>query len=372
MELRRHSTSLDRVLRSALPAPIAAACLVATPVGAQPSPDPAPPPAPASAPAPTSAASPTHPVSEALTVEGGAECVEKSALVAQVVSWLERDAIDARLTVHVRVDGDPPDAVSFVVKRSGQPAAYRQFLKPPESCTDVRAAVSLAIALAIDATILETLGVIAPAPEPPAQPEPKPEPKPEPPAQPEPKPEPPPPPLPPARSPIDVGAALDVVGLLRVLPAPAAGGYGGMWVRWTAGFELGFGVLATLPVETRLGEGTLRTSLVATRIDGCYFRAFEPAVFRSCVGVATGQVLAEGDGFDDSRDTLVRWTALAMRLGARMPVAPPLSIHLDLDGFSPIVRPRLDVLDPSGSRSTSESLPPFGAGIGGGALLTFP
>ncbi len=305
---------------------------------------------------------PSAAVADALSTEGPTECISRDALAEQVAAWLERREIDARITVQVRVDGSPPDAISFVIKRSGKPVAWRQFLEPPQSCADAKAAVSLAIALAIDATILETLGVVVPPPVPTPTPRPPPPPRP---------PEPSPAPVPEPPRTLDAGGALEGGALFRVLPATAVSGYGGLWVRWGL-LEVRLGALASFGVETPLGRGTVTTSLAATRLDACFVRAFGAASFRSCAGAATGQLSARGEGYEESRETLVRWTAMALRLGARLPVTGPLAASVALDGFSPVVRPRLVVVDAGGSGLHAEQTPAAGGALAVALEAAFP
>ena len=100
----------------------------------------------------------TQPVLDALVTHAD-RCLDRSAVAAQIVAWLRRDAIDRRIGILVAATTDGAGA-SFVIQRDGIAIAERQFARLPNECAELRAALGLAIALAIDATVLESLGVV--------------------------------------------------------------------------------------------------------------------------------------------------------------------------------------------------------------------
>src|SRR5262249_5146522 len=69
-------------------------------------------------------------------------CVDRAALSAQVVHWLGRSTIDARVAIEVRVEGG---ALRYLVRREGVAIGERALRLPNATCAEVRAALGLAI-----------------------------------------------------------------------------------------------------------------------------------------------------------------------------------------------------------------------------------
>lgn len=114
----------------------------------------------AEAPAP---AAPMQPLDAAISLDPGATCLERERLVRRIARWMQRDAIDARIRVHVR-GGDAPDEVAFRIELVGAPVeddedaherAERRIEDAPADCGQLHSALALSIALAIDATLLD-------------------------------------------------------------------------------------------------------------------------------------------------------------------------------------------------------------------------
>src|SRR5438105_10180746 len=92
----------------------------------------------------------TTTVERALSVESPGECLDAGALARQVVVWLGRSDVDARIRIAVRRSGSDGATVAFEVREGSQILAERAFERLPRDCSERRAALGLAIAFAID------------------------------------------------------------------------------------------------------------------------------------------------------------------------------------------------------------------------------
>lgn len=108
--------------------------------------------APVAAAAPVTAPAPKRPLAEALTLSPGATCLEEDVLARRVERWLERDRVDAAITVSVRGHAQRSNSVSFVIDRGADNRAERTIAEGPSDCDQLHSAVALSIALAIDAS----------------------------------------------------------------------------------------------------------------------------------------------------------------------------------------------------------------------------
>jgi hypothetical protein len=118
-------------------------------------------PAAAQTPAAPPAVASTRSLTEVLTLEPGASCLERERLIAHVKMWLGGDRVDA--SVQIQVHGDPVDRQKlwFELARGGQ-SSRRSFEPAPDSCDDAHAVMGLSIALALDAERLRD--TVAPQP----------------------------------------------------------------------------------------------------------------------------------------------------------------------------------------------------------------
>jgi hypothetical protein len=93
-------------------------------------------------------------LAEAVALDPGASCLDRTRLIAHVKMWLGGDRVDRK--TRVRVHGDAVDRrkLWFEIAR-GKEQSRRAFEPAPESCDDVHAVMGLAIALAIDAERLQ-------------------------------------------------------------------------------------------------------------------------------------------------------------------------------------------------------------------------
>lgn len=97
----------------------------------------------------------THPLSEAITVDPGATCLDGLAVVQHVRKWLDRDEVDQQ--VHVLVEGDRkvPDKVHFTIDLEDGYPNRSTFESATDTCTEFHSALGLSIAMAINATLVE-------------------------------------------------------------------------------------------------------------------------------------------------------------------------------------------------------------------------
>lgn len=312
-------------------------------------------------------------VADALDLDPGATCLEHDRLVEQVVTWLERDELDARLTVVVVGDPTEVRTLRFTLQDRGKPIAERTFAPGPSSCDDLHAVVALALALAVDATVLESVG-IAPTlpaeaiPEPP--PEPEPEPAPTVAMEPSPLPD-----LEPRRRAWALRAQLR--GLLTVGVPPTLGGGGqlGLEAGWRDLVDVQLGVLATSagaePVDAgaqTAGQASLLVRLVAGRADVCVGPQLRRVRPRLCGGMLVGAALAEGRGFRDDYRTTLPWVAVALGGDVRVGLSARTALSFGLDGLVSVVRPTFDVREDFQVRQLRD-LPRFGAAIGMGVVV---
>jgi hypothetical protein len=274
-----------------------------------------------------------QPIIDALSV-GPSACLDRKALAAHIEIWLQQSELDRRLTFAVT---DTPEGARFVVRRAGVILGERLLRLKDVPCPEMTAAVGLGIATAIDATILADLAA-RPPPE------------------------------------ASVTVAVDGAVLVRVLAAltPAL----------TAAVDWSFGrrasvrasALVTASTNVTVGSGGADVSLVAGRLDSCLASVggSERVGIRGCLGALAGAVQAHGAGFPSTSATTVPWLAPALRLEARWALARSVGLELAVDGFVPIIKPALQVVDASSRQIVATySFPVAGLGASIGPWLRF-
>jgi hypothetical protein len=116
----------------------------------------APPVGPAATPPSASApAVPSRPLAEAIQVNPEASCLDAETLVRRVARWLQRETLDARLTIEVHGGTRTPAEPSFTIDAGDGERAVRKLDDAPADCDQLHSALALSIALAIDATLAE-------------------------------------------------------------------------------------------------------------------------------------------------------------------------------------------------------------------------
>lgn len=311
-------------------------------------------------------------VADALSLDPGATCLDHGRLVEQVVTWLERDALDPRLTIVVEGDAVEARTLRFTLQDRGQPISERTFAPGPKGCDDLHSVVALAIALAVDATVLESVGItpkpVDPTPQPEVDPPPEqdPSPDPTPPVANEPTPR-------PDSAPRKPAWALrgQLRGLLTVGVPPTLGGGGHLALElgWRDLVDVQLGALATSAGPQPVDGATLTVTLVAARADACVGPRLRRVRPRLCGGAVAGGALAQGRGFREDYRTTLPWVALALGGDVRVGLGPRTALSFGLDGLVSLVRPVFDVEDEFGVRELRD-LPRFGASIGMGVVVS--
>ena len=308
-----------------------------------------------------------RPVRDAIAVRGATTCLAIESLASQVATWLGRDDVDTRIVVEVDASDLPRPSAQFVLRRDGEVIAERGFSGRMRTCIEWRATLALAIALAIDATVLDSLGLNAERTAASSAPSPRPaslgppweaavptrgatvEPA-------------------PSRNRVRVEGAF-AAGIAPVSTAMVALAFER---RFGEVFEMAVGGLATVPVTIPVGTGSASVAILAARVDGCVGRDVSLLRLRACAGIAAGGALAQGHGFDSSREPFVPWAAGVARIEARLSVHRAVALHLFAEGLAPWLRPRLSVTDSNGLILAGSDFPLLGAAAGLGVTMLFP
>ena len=308
-----------------------------------------------------------RPLKDAITVDAGATCLDATALIEHVETWLESATVDAELSVVVRGSPDRPRVVEFQTLRDGHVIAARRFDPGPERCDHLHAALGLAIAMAIKASLVEEIGgtsltlpapvVATPAPAPAT--------------------------LKPAPGeaanptvPADVrpwGLGADALAAIAILPDPAFG----MDVRVERALGSSFSVRAGFIALAALGEpfqgtGRFDAWLVAPRIDVCVaVEASARLRVRGCMGAALGAIHARGYDLPVPESSWVRWFAVANGLDLTFDVSRNWSLDGGVTLFLPVARNSLVVKDQTGRVLEERDLGLAGGFLGLGPRLRF-
>jgi len=305
-------------------------------------------------------------ISDALTVDAGATCLEHDRLSEQIVGWLGSDEIDPRLAIHVEGDANDERSLRFTLHDRDEALSERVFRPGPSRCDDLHAVVALAIAMAVDATVVESV-VPEPEPEPPPELKPQPEPK----------------PLPESEvsavppEPLDLKPrtpAWELRGHLRGVLAygapPDVGGGAqlGLELGWNDLVDLQLGVMATSAGARPVDGATLAVTLVAARADGCVGPRLGQIRPRACLGMLAGSALGEGRGFQRDYRAHLPWLAAALGADVRVALVPRVRLWFGLEGLATVVRPVFDLREESEVRTLRE-LPRFGAIFGVGLVV---
>lgn len=313
--------------------------------------------------------SPALAVSDILSLDPGATCLEHDRLTEQVVSWLEHDEIDPRLSVVV--EGNPTEVhtLRFTLWAHGEVIAERIFAPGPSRCQDLHSVVALAIALALDATVLESVGIAAPESE--VEPPPPLPPTDPPPVVTAPPPEPSPgPDLTPRESPWEWrihGGGMITIGA----PPPLGGGAElGAELGWRDVLDVQLGMIVTSAGPQRVEDWTLDITLLAGRADVCAGPQMGRVRPRFCGGLVAGGAIGEGRGFIRDFQTVVPWVAGAFGGDLRVGLTRRLALSFDIDGLVTVVRPVFDVLEQLEVRKLRD-LPRFSAAFGVGLVVGF-
>lgn len=287
----------------------------------------------------------TRPLSEALIVQR-AECLETESLARAVTRWLGQDAIDRRISISVRKEGD---AIVYGLHRDDVLVGQRTVTSLPEGCVELTTALALSIAVAIEATFFG--GEEADAPPEAAPPTAR--------------------RAPPAGAiararasprrkpgrdatpPVPHAAVTGELGLLwNTLPGVRPLASAGVDVAWSRHLATRTAVLATTAAASSLGTGEVETSLYAGRADACGLGPTKRLELRACLGLAWGLVPSRGVGFLDGRSRAQPWLGLPLRAEGRLVLGrdgarPVWGIVAATDVIFSLRRAQMGVVDPS-------------------------
>lgn len=309
---------------------------------------------------------PSSPLAQAIDVVAGATCLEQAALTKYVAMWLERDSVDAAITVAVR--GDPADAhaMSFVISRDSQSASPRRMQSLPDDCAAMHAAVSLAIAVAIDVSVLDgALQSVDPRPatSPPSPP-------------------------PPATSPPTMVLADEGRAVARPAPTrrrpPArrariglfgvAGGsfssgllggfgYGAdarLVVRMRRAIDVDLGAGAIWAPSAALAGGRYRSTLGRAEARACGRLIAKRLVVRACAVAGAGGLRVVGTQYDRPRRSVAPWVGIGPAFELVLPASSTWAFAARLDLWIPLIRTNLVALGQQDAVVASRPLPPLG------------
>jgi hypothetical protein len=305
-----------------------------------------------------------RPLEQAITVDAGATCLDATALIEHVETWLESATIDADLTVVVHGSADRPRVVEFQTLRDGHVIASRRFDPGPARCDHLHAALGLAIAMAIKASLVEEIAGISATPPAPVERSP--------------------PPVevnlapretarlaPLAAGSWTVGA--HALAALAILPDPAFG----LDARVERALGPSFSARAGLFALASLGEafpgtGRFDALLLAPRVDVCAaVDASARLRVRGCMGAALGAIHARGYDLSVPESSWVRWFAVANDLDLTFDLSRTWSLDGGITLFLPVARNSIVVKDQTGRVLEERDLASVGGFFGLGPKFRF-
>jgi hypothetical protein len=313
------------------------------------------------------AAEPDGAFAARVSVDPGVTCLDATALVDDVRSWLGDGSVEPDLSIEVQGSAVDPRAVAFRVLRGGRVIASRRFDPGPARCDHLHAALSLAIAMALKASLVDELAperqepgvptvpttvlpaTVMPAGEANA-------------------------PAPPHPAEAPWGLGLAPLGAVAVLPGPAVGGELGLErvVVQFLSLRLSALALAARNETFDAAPGRFDAELFAGRLDVCAGVDLPgPLRVRGCVGLGAGVIRAQGYGFPQSRVAGIPWVAIADDLEIVARIDRRWSMEGAVSLILPLARNSLVVRDFSGTTLAERRLASFGGSLAIGPVLRF-
>ncbi|HEY3357732.1 MAG TPA: hypothetical protein VGQ83_31050 [Polyangia bacterium] len=242
---------------------------------------------------------------------GAAHCPGEPAIRGGVTARLgyEPFAAGAGRTVHASVAGTGRGLRARVELRdaTGAVLGERELVSEQHDCTELAAAMELAIAIAIDpVTALRSEARASPAA--------------------------------PASPPLRLFATLGALGAFGFAPAPTAGATiaGGVRRGWTS---LGLEARADLPASMAVGRGSISSWLLLAALVPCAHHR----VLGACAIVAGGAQRGAGRDLVGARQATLPFLALGGRVALELPVRGPIFGRLHADLVVPLARGTLQV-----------------------------
>ena len=305
-------------------------------------------------PSEATAVPPGRELSDLVTVEPGATCLDRDRLIDRVARWLQRSVIDAPLRVHVRGDPQLATRVFFSVVREPGDAAERRLDNVPSDCDQLHSAVALSIALAIEATLQNPESAAGDVPDEPSK---RPGWK---------------------RKATSRPAHLDLALLggatVGVLTGASFAGAPRLAVSPWPWLEVALAGLAThLTGETVQDvTGTFASTLLAGGLDLCFGGETTQAVaFFMCVGGRAGSFRTKGDGFNmQNFERSDWWAALAVSGQGRFWFSGPVGIGTSVEALYSL-RPRDLVVMGVDAPDSKREVPNLGLTVTIGPVFRF-
>ena len=136
---------------------------------------------------------------------------------------------------------------------------------------------------------------------------------------------------------------------------------------------LRIGAFASSVGTVTVGDGSAEVLLAAGRIDTCVAATVGRLRLAPCASLASGPVIARGQGFETSHDAVIAWVAAGAGLDVRLQVTDTLALTAGLDGWLSLLRPRLRVEDSDGhALLASRSFSPVGGAVAIGIAVSIP
>jgi hypothetical protein len=285
----------------------------------------------------------TQHLSDAIRVQPGATCLEKSYVVEQTHAWLGTDRVDVRLRVDIAGSADKPRDVFIAVLRVNEKPTTRRFAPGPALCAQLHAVVGLAIAIAINAAVLEAEGIRETKPVPIVEP-------------------------------LRWNAGLDASASYNALRGLGLGGALRFAVRLGTSFDTRLSLFGlhnwNQSVEDE--QGRFFTVVIACRIDGCIGSDLLKWVrLHACMGVAAGPLVAWGDRFEKSEWSVSPWVAVANAGGVQFRINRFIGWSAEATFFVPLLRTIIDVRNASDDVVAETKLSNPGIAISVGPELYF-
>lgn len=266
---------------------------------------------------------------QVLSLRPGVTCLELDELVRQLGRWLRDEAIPGQYEFVVEGSAVEPRAARLFVQRGGRTVAQREFAPGPARCSELHAAVALALALAIKASAREESGAAPPA-------------------------------VTAERAP---GWAVTVAGLTtyHLLPKLAPGL--ALAVRRELGehvsLRLGAFGVAAFGAELEPQGRAYDATLAAARAEACASTRLAASMRGGlCGGVWAGALYAAGARAPGARSAVVSWFALAGAAEVELELSAPWSLELALALALPLHEVRVGLTAADGTPAASEALPP--------------
>ncbi len=306
---------------------------------------------------------------EALRVDPGETCLAHAELAAHVLTWRSSAFLDAGIEIFVLGSKNPRN-VEFEIRLNGKLKARRIFENGPARCSDLHAAVGLALAIGLDDAFSAALDIDRPKGPPvsiqnadamdlpprvglestdgPESPD--------------------------KSRPRSARISASFQGLLgvRLMPTLSGGGAFTFNIGLTDSLELRLGALSLFSPPFDLGEGTVKTRLTAGNFDFCsgpHYRRVHP---RGCIGLAAGAIRPYARGYRASPVQVFPWLAVDAGLDMNVHLGPRTSMQLGAQVFLPLLRTRLEVREiGEDTLVTTAIFPAIGGIVSFGVTIVF-